>query len=226
MIPRPAGLPDSNHFHGHVKAQLLLEYAYLFESATIAPEWKATADRALALANSQSDLYKRVSAARNVPWLAIAALDMRESGANPTACLANGDPWAKVTTHYPAGNGPWPSKFASCLWALDDFQRGWNVDFHKISWNVPEMLYFMECFNGFFPRIEPGCVPADASGYIYSGSLFQGQKLYSRGKRKEKRGFWDGKMHGYFDPDQVDLELGCMAFLLAAKASGADLVAI
>lgn len=221
---RPAALPASNHFHGHKKADLLLEYAYLFDGGTIMPEWKAAATRALLIANSQSDIYRKAAQARMVPWLAIAALDMRESGASPMGCLANGDPWNKVTTHYPAGNGPWPSKLASCLWALGDYQAGWNVDFRKIQWSIPEILYLCESWNGFNPRIDPGTVPADASGYVYSGVLFQEQQLYSRGKRKEKRGP-DGRMHGYFDPDQIDQELGCMAFLLAAKGAGMDLLA-
>ncbi len=221
---RPADLPASNHYHGHKKPQLLAEYAYLYPGVTAdpkrQPETALMVSRALAL----TALYRRVSATFGIPWCAIAAVDMRESGCDPMGCLANGDRWDRKTIHYPANNGPWASKEASCDWALGDHESGWGVNLRAINWSIPEILYFTETFNGFGPRIDPGVIPNDASPYVYSGALFEGKPLYEKGKRKEKIGS-DGKMHGYWDTSQVDEQIGTLIFLKALEAKGFVLTA-
>lgn len=220
---RPADLPASNHYHGHASSQLIGEYAYLWPGCTIAPKWAHEADVMTTRAGGQIELYKRVQKRRGIPWSLLAALDMRESGCDPMGCLANGDPWNKITKHFPSGKGPWSSKEESFDWALDDFEEGWGVRLHAIKWNIEQLLMVAEKWNGYLPRIEHGTIPADASPYMYSGVLFEGKPLYEKGKRKERLGE-DGRMHGYWDPSQVDKQLGIFAFLLALKAKNYDLL--
>lgn len=222
---RPADLPVSNHYHGHASSQLIAEYAYLWPGTTISKDWTHEADIMTLRAGALMEMYKRVQARRNVPWAALAALDMRESGCDPMGCLANGDPYNKMTIHYPSGKGPWASKESSFDWALDDFEspQGYGVNLHRIKWDISQVLLFCEKWNGFLPRIEHGTVPADASPYIYSGSVFEGKPLYERGKRKERLGE-DSRMHGYWDPSQIDRQLGCLAFLKALEAKGYNIL--
>ena len=225
----PAGLPASKHFHirkfdATTKPMLLSEYAYLWPGATIAQSMKVLSEAMAFKALRLIDTYRAVSHDRFVPWVALAAVDMRESGCDPMGCLANGDPWNKKTVHYPVGVGPWKSKADSMHWALDSFEKGWSVNLRKIKWTIPEILFFCELWNGVLARMEPGTVPSDASPYLYSGAEFDGKPLYEKGKRKERLGD-DGRMRGYWDPAQVDLQLGCMAFLKALESKGYNLTA-
>lgn len=216
---RPEDLPASNHYHRAQKSKLMLEYAYLWSGVSVSPAWKNEAEVMTSRIQKLLPMYSRVGRARNVPWTAIAAIDMRESGCDPMGCLANGDRWDRPTIHYPVGNGPWDSKEASCHWALDSYEKGWVVNLRKIKWNIGELFFFCESWNGFGPRMEPGCIPSDASPYVYSGAVFEGRPLYVKGKRKEARDA-NGKMRGYFDPEQVDRQLGVMAFLKALEGKG------
>lgn len=223
MISRPIGLPESNHFHAHDRGSLFQEYAYLWPGAEIIERWKPVAEVMISRALKLRPMYSAVGQKRNVPWAALAAIDMRESGCDPMGCLANGDRWDRRTVHYPVGKGPWISKEQSCHWAISDFEKGWNVNLGRVHWDICEILHLLERWNGFNPRIDPGTVPPDASGYIYSGVSFEGKPLYERGKRKEH--LVNGVMKGYFDPDQADEQLGCMAFLKALEAKGFVLTA-
>jgi lysozyme family protein len=53
--------------------------------------------------------YQAVEAKTGVPWYAIAVIHMRESSQSWAGSLAQGDPWNRVSTHVPAGRGPFVS---------------------------------------------------------------------------------------------------------------------
>src|SRR6185295_1371808 len=62
--------------------------------------------------------YHAVSKVTGVPWYVIAVIHMRESSQNWTASLAQGDPWNRVSTHVPAGRGPFRSWEEAAIDAL------------------------------------------------------------------------------------------------------------
>jgi len=66
--------------------------------------------------------YQAVERVTGVPWAVIAVIHERESSQNWGRSLAQGDPWNKVSTHVPAGRGPfesWEAALAGVLIALE-----------------------------------------------------------------------------------------------------------
>ena len=70
-----------------------------------APEFKAPAQKAVA----NKARYQAIEARTGVSWIFIAVSHYRESTQNFSKSLAQGDPWNKVSTHVPAGRGPFAS---------------------------------------------------------------------------------------------------------------------
>jgi lysozyme family protein len=87
--------------------------------------------------------YITIEGNSGVPWAMIACLHRRESDADFTTYLGNGDPLNKKTRHVPKGRGP----FAS-------FEEG-AADSLKLDglttvrdWRLEKVLYYCELFNG------------------------------------------------------------------------------
>ena len=77
-------------------------------------------------------------------WPLIAALHWRESSGNFNTQLAQGDPLNYVSTHVPAGMGPYATWEESAYDALR--LKGWqNID----KWPISRQLYEAERYNGF-----------------------------------------------------------------------------
>lgn len=53
--------------------------------------------------------YQAVQGRTGVPWPVIAVIHERESSQSWGRSLAQGDPWDRVSTHVPAGRGPFAS---------------------------------------------------------------------------------------------------------------------
>ena len=77
-------------------------------------------------------------------WPIIAALHWRESSGNFNTQLAQGDPLNRVSTHVPAGMGPYATWEDGAEAALR--LKGWqNID----EWPISRQLYEAERYNGF-----------------------------------------------------------------------------
>lgn len=137
--------------------------------------------------------YEAVSNRTGIPWSFIAVTHQRESSQNWQRSLAQGDPWNQVSTHVPAGRGP----FAS--WEEAAYDALVNCTPHASrnnDWSIGGLLTLLERYNGvgYVNRGLP-------SPYIWSGT-----DQYSRGKYVRD---------GVFDPDEVDKQLGCAGLIMA-----------
>src|SRR5215467_11556677 len=158
---------------------------------TIKPDWAASVHivaQRLALWKSK---YVNVSTLTGVPWEVIAVIHERESSQNWNASLAQGDPWNQVSTHVPAGRGPFKSWEAAAVDALMNcapYAGKWK------DWSDGGRLTLLEQYNGL--------------GYYHMGIpspyIWSGTDQYTKGKYVA-----DGK----FDPNAVDKQLGCAALL-------------
>ncbi|MCS3692001.1 lysozyme family protein [Bradyrhizobium elkanii] len=140
--------------------------------------------------------YQAVSAKTGVPWAFIAVAHERESSQDWAGSLAQGDPWNKVSTHVPAGRGPFKSWEEAAIDALVNCapRAALNKD-----WSIGGTLTMLEQYNG-LGYANKG-IP---SPYVWSGT-----DQYVKGKYVA-----DGK----FDPNAVDQQLGCAGLLLAMIA--------
>jgi lysozyme family protein len=140
--------------------------------------------------------YQLVSANTGVPWWFIAVVHERESGQDWSRSLAQGDPWDQVSTHVPAGRGP----FGSWEDAADDALTNCApFPARNHDWSVGGSLTMLEQYNGlgYATRGIP-------SPYVWSGT-----DQYTSGKYIRD---------GVFDPNVVDRQLGCAGLLLAMKS--------
>lgn len=137
--------------------------------------------------------YQVVEARTGVPWVFIAVTHQRESSQNWTRSLAQGDPIDRVSTHVPAGRGPFASWEDA---AYDALVNCGPYTARNKDWSIGGMLTKLEEYNGlgYFRR-------GISSPYIWSGT-----DQYSRGKYVRD---------GVFDPDEIDKQLGCAGLILA-----------
>jgi lysozyme family protein len=137
--------------------------------------------------------YQAVSAKTGVPWPFIAVAHERESSQNWAGSLAQGDRWNKVSTHVPAGRGPFKSWEDAAIDALVNCapRAALNKD-----WSIGGTLTMLEQYNGlgYANKGRP-------SPYVWSGT-----DQYVSGKYVRD---------GVYDPNAVDKQLGCAGLLLA-----------
>jgi lysozyme family protein len=140
--------------------------------------------------------YQAVAAKTGVPWAVIAVIHERECSQDWTGSLAQGDPWDRVSTHVPAGRGPFRSWEEAAIDALVNCSpyAARNKD-----WSIGGTLIKLEEYNGlgYASRGKP-------SPYIWSGT-----DQYICGKYVRD---------GVFDPNAVDSQLGCAGLLMAMMA--------
>ena len=145
--------------------------------------------------------YRAVSGRTGVPWPIIAVIHERECSQNWSGSLAQGDPWNKVSTHVPAGRGPFASWEDAAVDALVSCSphAARNRD-----WSIGAALTKLEEYNGlgYAARGRP-------SPYIWSGT-----DQYKSGKYVRD---------GVYDPDVVDSQLGCAGLLMAMMALDSDI---
>ena len=175
----------------HPFSVLRPEYVTLLATMTITrPKEELAAAEQLLLADNISR-YRAVGDKLGIPPALIAALDMRESSANPRSALGQGDPWNKVSTHEPKGFGPFPSWEA----AAEFYLKREDFDQTSAAWDMPYCCWKGEAWNGFGPR-DHG---------IHTGYLWAGTNHYIRGKY-----IADGK----WNPQTVDIQLGIIPLML------------
>lgn len=165
---------------------------------TRGPEFSPVAKRLVAA----KARYQTVEAKTGVPWFFIAVTHERESSQRWDRSLAQGDPWNRVSTHVPAGRGPFASWEDA---AVDALVKCSPHAARNKDWSVGGLLTMLEQYNG-LGYANKG-IP---SPYVWSGT-----DQYVSGKYVAD---------GVFDPNAVDKQLGCAGLLLAMRAIDPSIV--
>jgi lysozyme family protein len=187
------------------------EYLDLWASCTIKSEFASLVKQCANNIQSNQVTYREVSDKTGIPWYVIAVIHSMESDFDFTTHLHNGDPLTSQTFHVPAGRplrwNPPSSWTDSAIDALE-FDGALGVQ----SWNLPNVFFFLEKFNGWGYRTGAGrkTTPSSRSPYIYSGT-----DHYQKGKY-----FEDSALNVQFDPDLVSDQVGCMAQLKELENRG------
>jgi lysozyme family protein len=136
--------------------------------------------------------YQAIEARTGVSWVFIAVSHYRESSQNFRKSLAQGDPWNKVSTHVPAGRGPFASFEDAAVDALVNCapRAATNTD-----WSIGGMLTLLERYNGLSYALA-----GRPSPYIWSGT-----NQYKIGKVVVD--------HGPIE-EIVDKQLGCAGLII------------
>ena len=176
---------------------------------TRGPEFTAPARRAIANKARYLSIARRAKMP-DIGWVFIAVSHYRESAQDFTTNLGQGDPLGRVTTHVPAGRGPFLGATAFEDAAVDALVNCAPYAARLTDWSAPGMLTNLERYNGLGYFTGPvtkrnGAVvaryPSQPSAYIWSGT-----NQYVKGKYVAD---------GVFDPDTVDKQLGCAGLILA-----------
>lgn len=157
-------------------------------------------------APAAKERYQEITKSTKVPWQAIAVTHEREASQRFDRQLGQGDPLDQVSRHVPKGRGPFlnhpndpPLQDAFYRGAVDalmncaPYAGRWN------DWSVGGMLTLLEKYNGvgYANKGRP-------SPYIWSGT-----DQYVSGKYIAD---------GVYDPNTVDVQLGCAGLLKAMMA--------
>jgi lysozyme family protein len=167
-------------------SELKSEYATLWDSMEINADKRELVTRIARNLISHKAQYQTVEARTGVPWFVIAALHNRESDADFSTYLGNGEPLNRKTILVPKGRGPfedWETGAVDAL-ALDGLDQV-NV------WTPERACFEIEKFNGFGYRKR-----GINSPYLWSFS-----NHYQRGKY-----IADGR----FSPTHVDRQCGAI----------------
>lgn len=172
-------------------------------------EFTAPARRAVANKARYLSIARRAKMP-DIGWVFIAVTHYRESAQDFTKNLGQGDPLNRVTTHVPAGRGPFLGAAAFEDGAVDALVNCAPYAARLTDWSVAGMLTNLERYNGLGYANGPvtkrnGVVtaryPSQASAYIWSGT-----DQYVKGKYVAD---------GVFDQSAVDKQLGCAGLILA-----------
>ena len=170
-------------------SELKSDFARLWDSMDVRPDKRELVTRIARKLIRHKAQYQTVEARTGVPWFVIAALHNRESDADFSTYLGNGEPLNRRTTLVPKGRGPfedWAAGAVDAL-ALD------GLDQVK-AWTPERACFEIERFNGFGYRKR-----GINSPYLWSFS-----NHYERGKYVA-----DGR----FSPTHVDQQCGAIPVL-------------
>jgi lysozyme family protein len=92
---------------------------------------------------AHKDRYQMVADKTGVPWYALAALHERESSADFSTYLGNGEPLNRVTRLVPRGRGPFDSWEGGAIDALQFDELDKVKD-----WSIERVAYECERYNG------------------------------------------------------------------------------
>ncbi|XUM21078.1 hypothetical protein ACRAVF_27330 [Bradyrhizobium oligotrophicum S58] len=140
--------------------------------------------------------YRTVEARTGVPWPIVAVIHMRESSQSWARSLAQGDPWDQVSTHVPAGRGPfrsWEEAAVDALVNCAPHAARWS------DWSIGGALTLLEQYNGL----------GYARRGVPSPYLWAGTDQYTAGKYVRD---------GVYDPQAVDRQPGCAGLLKTMMA--------
>lgn len=172
----------------HPYSELAPEYIRRLASMSIVSSGAIGLAATRALRNKTR--YVAVTQKTGVPAALIAALHYRESNYDFATGLGQGDPIDKVSTHVPAGHGPFGSWEEAAIFYLH-FDR---MDENSQPWSMPYCCWKLEAWNGFGPRAH-----GRASGYLWSGT-----NQYDGGKYVAD---------SVWDPSHWDQQLGAVPII-------------
>jgi len=161
-------------------------YARMWDAMVINTNRRAEFEGLAGFAIAHKKEYQNVEEATSVPWPMVAVLHRRESDANFSAYLGNGQSLRIRTTLVPRGRGPFPNFLAGAVDALrlDGLTQ-------VIDWNLEKMLFWATGFNGWGYGTH--------SPYIWGGTNQQKPGKYVH--------------DGVYDPHVWDTQPGCAPML-------------
>jgi lysozyme family protein len=171
----------------HTLAAYRKGYLDLWSRAEVVKVKEATAAAKKIIANKAR--YQGIEKATGVPWFAIGVIHMRESNCDFRCVLHNGERivgTGRKTKLVPANRGPFETFEEAAVDALKDYKSA--------TWDVPQLAFKLEAFNGFGYRGKG--IP---SPYLWGGSSVQ-----KRGKYVADR---------VYDANTMDTQLGAMTVL-------------
>lgn len=182
--------------------QMRAGYRNLWQRCALDPSTEQNTLRIarLLIAPAAMEHYNAAAAATGVPAGLIAAINYRESSGTFDAYLGNGDPLSKVTTHEPAGRGPFTTWEEGAADALKDRERPRDG-----QWSIEFALYFAEDFNGRGYQAHN-----ENSPYVWSQTNLEQQGMFTTD-------------HGY-DPAVIDRRPGIAALFRAFEQVAPALV--
>ncbi len=130
--------------------------------------------------------YQTIEAASGVPWAMVAVIHRRESDADFSKYLGNGQSLRIRTTMVPRGRGPFSSFLAG---ALDALKIDGLTDVR--DWRLEKQLYYCTTFNGWGY--------GTSSPYIWGGTNQQRRGKYVRDR--------------VYNPFVWDMQPGCAPLL-------------
>lgn len=138
-------------------------YREQWDSMTINPSRQKEFDRLARFAMEYRPHYITIEGNSGVPWAMIACLHRRESDADFTTYLGNGDRLDRKTVHVPRGRGPFNSfeEGAADALRLDGLTA-------VQDWRLEKVLYYCEIFNG--AGYDAHGIP---SPYLWGGTNIQ-----------------------------------------------------
>ncbi len=148
--------------------------------------------------------YRTVEAKTGVPWFIIAVIHARESSQDFTTHLGQGDPLSRVTTHVPAGRGPFFGPDAWERGAVDALVDCAPHLARKKDWSLGEALTNLEAYNGL--KYAAANRP---SPYLWAGTSIYDPPTGPGGKVLVD--------HGPIE-NVVDKQLGCAGLIMAMMA--------
>src|SRR5262245_14031807 len=169
------------------------EYAALWSRMAILPERAAAVDAAANKLIARKARYRAVAEQTGVPWFVIAVLHERESSADFTTHLHNGDPLSARTRLLPAGR---PARGQPPFtWEESAIDALTMHDLHQVAgWSIERIAYECVRYNGSGYRNH--AVP---SAYLWSFSnLYRGGKYVA---------------DGVWSPTAQDKQCGCMPLI-------------
>lgn len=182
-------------------SDLQSEYENLWATMSISPEHAADVDAIARRLIKYRPRYEAVEKTTGVPWPVIAALHNRESDADFTTQLAQGDPLNRVSHNEPDGRGPFDTWEEGALDALVTLKHLDKVP----DWTAARICYEVERYNGFGYR---DFHPTVKSPYLWSFS-----NQYTKGKYVS-----DGR----FDENTVDKQCGALPIIKRIMELRAD----
>jgi lysozyme family protein len=133
--------------------------------------------------------YQAVEAKTGVPWFVIAVIHERESSQNWGRSLAQGDPWNRVSTHVPAGRGPFISREEAAIDALANchpyLAKAQGLERRGRSWWRwrPTTAWATRTAANRLPISGPGPINTDLENSSLTGCTTQAMSIISRAAR-------------------------------------------
>lgn len=158
---------------------LRAEYAELWASMKIRPEYQADVDAAAQRVLAGKSHYQAIEAKIGVPWPIVGIIHMLECGCRIDRHLHNGDPLTARTVHVPRGRPA--TGTAPYTWEESAIDALKSHNLHAITdWSIPRIAYELERYNGFgYRRRSIGI----ASPYLWSKTNhYRAGKFISDGK--------------------------------------------